>query len=99
MTDTKAPSPIWDFLKGLTPSIGQALILIVTAGISAVGGIWTYSQAMKSPPPPRVVEVVKTVPDTGSTLQRLSVIEGKLDQMLADQAARKGRKAVATKAK
>ena len=97
MTETKAPSPWIEVVKGLMPSLNQCLIVIVTAAVT-----W-FGTTRLTPPPaapaPRTVEVVKTVPDTGSTLQRLSVIEGKLDQMLADQAARKGRKAVATKAK
>lgn len=97
MTETKAPSPWFEVVKGLMPSLNTCLVAIVTAAVT-----WFGTTRLASPPPapaPRVVEVVKTVPDVGSTVQRLAVIEGKLDQMLADKVARKGKKTVTAKAK
>ncbi len=99
MTDTKAPSPWFEVIKGLLPSLNTSITAIVTLAVGVAGTIATQRLTTPPPPAPRVVEVVKTVPDAGSTLQRLSVIEGKLDQMLADQAARKGKKTVTAKAK
>lgn len=91
MTDTKAPSPWFEVVKGLMPSLNQCLVVIVTASATWFGTTRLTPQAA-----PRVVEVIKTVPDAGSTLQRLSTIEGKLDQFLASQAARKGKRKAAT---
>lgn len=97
MTDTKAPSPWFEVVKGLMPSLNTCLVAVMTAAVT-----WFGTTRLAFPPPapaPRVVEVIKAVPDAGSTVQRLAVIEGKLDQMLAEQAARKGKKTATAKAK
>lgn len=88
MTDTTSPpSPMWDFVKGLLPSINQCLVVIVTAAVTYFG-----TQYATPPPAPRTVEVIKTVPDTGTTAQRVTAIESELKafrQEFAEFAARR----------
>ena len=76
---------------------------IPSALAAALALVVGYMGGYNNQPAPRVsvrtIEIPKTVPDAGSTLQRLSIIEGKLDQVIADQAARKSKKTVTAKAK
>ncbi len=40
-SSTPAPSPVWDFLKSMTPSLNTCLVLIVTALIAALTTFFT----------------------------------------------------------
>lgn len=91
MTDTTWKTVV----VGLIPSLNTCLIAIVTAAVSIGGTVATQRLTAPPAPAPRVVEVVKTVPDVGSTVQRLAAIEGKLDQVLAA----KSKKTTTAKAK
>lgn len=96
MTDTKAPSTWKTVIVGLLPSLNTSLVAIVTAAVSIAGTIATQRITAPPPPAPRTIEVVKTIPDTGSTVQRLSVLEGKVDLLLAE-AAKKAKRNPAPK--
>lgn len=75
MTETKAPSPIWDFLK--TPWVGTVAIAIVTAIISGIGGLWTagfFVKAARSEPP-AIVKTVKTEPVPNPILETCQAAE------------------------
>ena len=92
MTDTTqtAPSPWLEFAKGLMPSLNQCLVIVVTA----TAGYYT-AKLTAAPQPSRTVEIIKSVPDTGSTAQRVTTIESELKafrQEFADFAARKGKR-------
>lgn len=54
----------------------------LTAVVTAIG-IWFTGVLTPPAPSPRTVEVIKTVPDAGSTGQRLAAIEAKIDACTA----------------
>lgn len=76
------------WLGRVLPAVGA----VVALGVGYLAAFHT----MPPPPAPKIVEVVKTVPDAGSTAQKLAAIEAEIRALrgeLAELAAR--RKAVA----
>ncbi len=59
---TPAPSPVWQLMLGLLPSLNTVLVALVTAGISIAGTWWAVKPSPPAPAAPVVVAEARPDP-------------------------------------
>jgi hypothetical protein len=82
MTDTKAPTKLtlWlEIIKGVMPTINQAIVLIATGVAGTMGTQWYLSKGQSTPQPGPRIDVVQTQPS--SLMARLKALEDQIEEL------------------